>query len=50
MTVFPRRIGWIATLLLSALALAAGKPVEKKVYIPFVLVTPANMEQLTKKN
>jgi ABC-type sugar transport system substrate-binding protein len=34
----------------AALALAAGKPVEKKVYIPFVLVTPANMEQFTKKN
>ncbi|HEY1862267.1 MAG TPA: sugar ABC transporter substrate-binding protein, partial [Roseiarcus sp.] len=26
----------------AALALAAGKPVEKKVYIPFLLVTPAN--------
>jgi ABC-type sugar transport system substrate-binding protein len=34
----------------AALALAAGKPVEKKVYIPFVLVTPANMDQFTKKN
>src|SRR6204780_5507963 len=29
----------------AALALAAGKPVEKKVYIPFQLVTPANMDQ-----
>ncbi len=34
----------------AALALAAGKPVEKKVYIPFLLVTPANMDQFTKKN
>ena len=34
----------------AALALAAGKPVEKKVYIPFQLVTPANMDQFTKKN
>ena len=34
----------------AALALAAGKPVEKKVYIPFQLVTPANMEQFMKKN
>jgi inositol transport system substrate-binding protein len=34
----------------AALALAAGKPVEKKVYIPFRLVTPANMDQFTKKN
>jgi inositol transport system substrate-binding protein len=34
----------------TALALAAGKPVQKKVYIPFLLVTPANMDQFTKKN
>jgi inositol transport system substrate-binding protein len=34
----------------AALALAGGKPVEKKVYIPFQLVTPANMDQFTKKN
>ena len=34
----------------AALALAAGKPVEKKVYIPFQLVTPANMGDFTKKN
>jgi ABC-type sugar transport system substrate-binding protein len=34
----------------AALALAAGKPVEKKVYIPFQLVTPANMDQFMKKN
>ena len=34
----------------AALALAAGKTVEKKVYIPFLLVTPANMDQFMKKN
>ena len=34
----------------AALALAAGKPVQKKVYIPFLLVTPANMDQFMKKN
>ena len=34
----------------AALALAAGKPVDKKVYIPFQLVTPANMDQFMKKN
>src|SRR5579871_5558476 len=34
----------------AALALAAGKSVDKKVYIPFQLVTPANMDQFTKKN
>lgn len=34
----------------AALALAAGKSVEKKTYVPFLLVTPANMEQFLKKN
>jgi inositol transport system substrate-binding protein len=34
----------------AALALAAGKSVEKKVYVPFQLVTPANMDQFVKKN
>jgi ABC-type sugar transport system substrate-binding protein len=34
----------------TALALAAGKPVDKKVYIPFQLVTPANMDQFMNKN
>ncbi len=34
----------------AALALAAGKSVDKKVYIPFQLVTPANMDQFSKKN
>jgi inositol transport system substrate-binding protein len=34
----------------AALKLARGEPVEQKVYIPFQLVTPANMEQFTAKN
>src|ERR1700678_1242510 len=34
----------------AALALAAGKTVEKKTYIPFQLVTPANMGDFMKKN
>src|SRR6201996_7790928 len=34
----------------TALKLAKGEKVDKKVYIPFQLVTPANMDQFTKKN
>jgi ABC-type sugar transport system substrate-binding protein len=34
----------------TALALAGGQTVEKKVNVPFQLVTPANMDQFTKKN
>jgi ABC-type sugar transport system substrate-binding protein len=34
----------------AALKLAKGENVEKKVYIPFQLVTPANMDQFAKKN
>jgi len=34
----------------AALKLAKGEKVEKKVYIPFQLVTPANMADFTKKN
>ena len=34
----------------AALKLAAGQSVDKKVYIPFQLVTPANMADFTKKN
>jgi inositol transport system substrate-binding protein len=34
----------------AALALAAGKTVERQVYVPFQLVTPANLDQFTKKN
>ena len=34
----------------TALALAAGKKIDKKVYIPFQLVTPENMANFMKKN
>ncbi|HKN28552.1 MAG TPA: sugar ABC transporter substrate-binding protein [Roseiarcus sp.] len=34
----------------AALALAAGKSVDKRVYIPFQLVTPANQDKFMKKN
>ncbi|MDE3176890.1 MAG: sugar ABC transporter substrate-binding protein [Pseudomonadota bacterium] len=34
----------------AALALAAGKAIDKKVYIPFQLVTPENMDKFAKKN
>jgi inositol transport system substrate-binding protein len=34
----------------AALALAAGKTVERVVNVPFQLVTPANIDQFTKKN
>ena len=34
----------------AALALAAGKKIDKKVYIPFQLVTPENMANFMKKN
>ena len=34
----------------AALALASGKAIDKKVYIPFQLVTPENMDKFAKKN
>ena len=34
----------------AALALAGGEPVDRKVYIPFQLVTPANMQDFTSGN
>lgn len=34
----------------AALALAKGQPVEKKVYIPFKLVTPENIQEYLSKN
>ena len=34
----------------TALKLAKGEAVEQKVYIPFQLVTPANMDQFMAKN
>jgi inositol transport system substrate-binding protein len=34
----------------AALKLAAGEKVDRKVYVPFELVTPANMDQYMSKN
>ncbi|HHY48686.1 MAG TPA: rhizopine-binding protein, partial [Alphaproteobacteria bacterium] len=34
----------------TALKLARGEAVEKEVYIPFQLVTPANIDQFLTKN
>ncbi|TIO88370.1 MAG: rhizopine-binding protein, partial [Mesorhizobium sp.] len=34
----------------AALKLAKGEKVERKVYIPFQLVTPANIDKFLKKN
>jgi inositol transport system substrate-binding protein len=34
----------------AALALAAGENVEQKVYVPFQLVTPDNMQEFTTQN
>ncbi len=34
----------------AALKLAKGEAVEQKVYIPFQLVTPANIDEFLKKN
>ena len=49
-TVFQDAAGQGKGALDAALALAAGKAVDQKVYIPFQLVTPANMADFTKKN
>ena len=49
-TVFQDAAGQGKGALEAALALAAGKPVEQKVYIPFQLVTPANVADFVKKN
>ena len=49
-TVFQNAAGQGKGALDAALALAAGKSVDKKVYVPFELVTPANMDQYMKKN
>ncbi len=49
-TVFQDAAGQGKGALDAALALAGGKPVEQKVYIPFQLVTPANIGDFTKKN
>jgi len=49
-TVFQNAAGQGKGAVDAALALAAGKTVEKKVYIPFELVTPDNLANYTKKN
>ncbi len=49
-TVFQNAAGQGKGAVDAALALAAGKTVEKKVYIPFELVTPDNLANYMKKN
>ena len=49
-TVFQNAAGQGKGALDAALTLASGGKVEKKVYIPFELVTPANMANYMKKN
>jgi inositol transport system substrate-binding protein len=49
-TVFQDAAGQGKGALEAAIALAGGKPVEQKVYIPFQLVTPANVGDFLKKN
>jgi len=49
-TVFQDAAGQGAGALDTALALARGEPVEQKVYIPFQLVTPANIADFIAKN
>jgi inositol transport system substrate-binding protein len=49
-TVFQDAAGQGKGALEAAIALAEGKPVEQKVYIPFQLVTPENIGNFLKKN
>ena len=49
-TVFQDAAGQGAGAIDAAVKLAAGTKVDKKVYIPFQLVTPANMKDYMKKN
>jgi len=49
-TVFQDAAGQGKGSLEAAIKLAKGEKVEKKVYIPFQLVTPANIDQFLKKN
>ncbi|MGX7876245.1 sugar ABC transporter substrate-binding protein [Mesorhizobium sp. ORM6] len=49
-TVFQDAAGQGAGALDAALKLAKGEKVERKVYIPFQLVTPANIDKFMKKN
>jgi inositol transport system substrate-binding protein len=49
-TVFQNAAGQGSGALAAAVALAKGEAVEQKVYIPFELVTPANLADYTAKN
>ena len=49
-TVFQDAAGQGAGALDAALKLAKGEKVDRKVYVPFKLVTPANMNDFIKKN
>ena len=49
-TVFQDAAGQGAGALDAALKLSKGEAVDQKVYIPFQLVTPANMAEYTTKN
>ncbi len=49
-TVFQNAAGQGKGAVDAALALAAGKKVDRTVYVPFELVTPANLDQYLKKN
>ena len=49
-TVFQNAAGQGKGSLDTALKLARGETVEKKVYIPFELVTPANLKDYQAKN
>jgi inositol transport system substrate-binding protein len=49
-TVFQNAAGQGSGALTAALSLARGEAVEQKVYIPFELVTPANIDSYMKKN
>jgi inositol transport system substrate-binding protein len=49
-TVFQDSVGQGTGSIDAAIKLAAGEKVDKKVYIPFVLVTPSNMGEFMNKN
>jgi ABC-type sugar transport system substrate-binding protein len=49
-TVFQDAAGQGGGAVKAAMSLAKGEKVESKVWIPFQLVTPENMEQFTSKN
>jgi inositol transport system substrate-binding protein len=49
-TVFQDAAGQGKGALEAAVKLASGGAVDQKVYIPFQLVTPANIDQFLKKN